>query len=332
MPGSTLISNHPILVTGGAGFIGSHLVDSLLMQNYTVVSLDNLNDYYNPEIKQLNMHSHRDFENFTFVEGDIRSHELLESIFTRYNFGTVIHLAAMAGVRPSLENPLLYTDVNINGTQQLLETMSRHNVQKFIFASSSSVYGNNEKTPFSEDDSVDYQISHYGGTKKMGEVLCYPYSHLFNIPTTCLRFFTVYGPRQRPEMAIHKFVRKVIRGESLPFFGDGTTSRDYTYVDDIIAGILASMTTDDGFIVYNLGNSEPIKLSELVQIIEEKTGKTANLDKRDIPAGDVLRTYADINRAKHRLDYDPQTHMAEGIGKFVEWYLEKLETHPELYG
>lgn len=332
MPGSSLVSNRPILVTGGAGFIGSHLVNALLSKKYTVVSMDNLNDYYNPEIKKLNIQSHRDYDNFTFIEGDIRSYELLDSVFTRYDFGTVIHLAAMAGVRPSLENPLLYTDVNINGTQQLLEAMSKHDVKKFLFASSSSVYGNNEKTPFSEDDNVDYQISHYGGTKKMGEILCYPYSHLFNIPTTCLRFFTVYGPRQRPEMAIHKFVRKVMKGESLPFFGDGSTSRDYTYVDDIIAGIMASMTADDGFIVYNIGNSEPVKLSELVEIIEAKTGKKAKLDKQDIPAGDVLKTYADISRARQRLDYNPQTQMDEGIEKFVEWYLEKLETHPELYG
>ncbi len=331
MPKAHILNDRPILVTGGAGFIGSHLVDALLNQKKTVVTLDNLNDYYNPAIKRLNMRAHVDHKSFTFVEGDIRSHDLLDSLFTRHDFGTVIHLAAMAGVRPSLEQPLLYTDVNINGTQQLLETMSRFRVEKFLFASSSSVYGNNEKIPFSEDDSVDYQISHYGGTKKMGEILCYPYRHLFNIPTTCLRFFTVYGPRQRPEMAIHKFVRKIYRGEQLPFFGDGSTSRDYTYIDDIVKGILKAMKTDDGFMVYNLGNSEPIKLSELVQIIEEKTGKNAKLDIQEIPAGDVIQTYADIGRAKQRLDYEPDTQMDDGIQKFVEWYLAQCDTNPELF-
>ena len=331
MPESTLISDRPVLVTGGAGFIGSHLVDRLLAEHVNVVSMDNLNDYYNPAIKQHNMDGHRDYKNFTFFEGDIRSSDLLNSIFTRYNFGTVVHLAAMAGVRPSLEQPLYYTDVNINGTQLLLETMAKFDVKKFVFASSSSVYGNNEKTPFSEDDNVDFQISHYGSTKKMGEILCYPYSHLYQIPTSCLRFFTVYGPRQRPEMAIHKFVRKIMKGEPIPFFGDGSTARDYTYIDDIIGGILAAMKTDNGFIVYNLGNSEPIKLSELVEVIESKTGKSAILDEQEIPAGDVLQTYADIGRARQRLDYNPETHIDEGIGKFVDWYAKKIETHPELY-
>ncbi len=320
-----------VLLTGGAGFIGSHLADTLLANGIPVVTLDNLNDFYQPAIKRLNIEPQFDFEQFTFVEGDIRSADTLRDIFQSHEIGFVVHLAAMAGVRPSLEQPQLYTDVNIVGTQTLLEVMSHYPIRKFIFASSSSVYGNNEKTPFSEDDIVDYQISHYGATKKMGEILCYPYAQLFQIPTTCLRFFTVYGPRQRPEMAIHKFVRHILNGEPIPFFGNGSTARDYTYITDIIDGIVKAVDMEEGFSVYNLGNSEPVKLSELVEIIEEKTGREAVLDYQDLPAGDVLQTFADISLARQRLDYEPRTTTSEGIELFVNWYLEKRNSHPELY-
>lgn len=323
--------SRPILVTGGAGFIGSHLIDRLLAMKKTVVCIDNLNDYYNPRIKRLNIHAHLDHRSYTFIEGDIRSAELLTNLFATYDFGIVVHLAAMAGVRPSLENPVLYTDVNINGTQRLLETMARSKVDQFVFASSSSVYGNNGKIPFAESDNVDSQISPYGATKKMGEILCYPYHHLFNIPTTCLRFFTVYGPRQRPEMAIHKFVRLILAGNELPFFGDGSTARDYTYIDDIIGGILSAMGNREGFAVYNLGNSEPVKLSELVEIIEEKVGRKAILNKQQIPPGDVIQTYADIAKARLHLDYQPKTSFVVGMERFTEWYQSMLETHPDLY-
>lgn len=320
-----------VFITGGAGFIGSHLAGTLLARGVKVITLDNLNDFYNPAIKRLNIKRHFDFDHYTFVEGDIRSADTLEKIFKSHEIGFVIHLAAMAGVRPSLEQPQYYTDVNIVGTQQLLEVMSHYPLQKFIFASSSSVYGNNEKTPFSEDDIVDNQISHYGATKKMGEIMCYPYSKLFQIPTTCLRFFTVYGPRQRPEMAIHKFVRHILSGKTIPIFGDGSTARDYTYIDDIIDGILKAIDLEPGFTVYNLGNSEPVKLAELVEIIEEKTGRKAILEYQELPSGDVLQTFADISRARQRLDYEPKTTPSEGIEIFVNWLIEKQRTHPELY-
>ena len=320
-----------ILVTGGCGFIGSHLIDKLLSQRKQVICIDNLNDFYHPEIKLLNQKPHLDYKRYSFHNGDIRNESFIRDIFTTYTFDTVIHLAAMAGVRPSLENPVLYTDVNINGTQVLLEEMKDKDIQKFIFASSSSVYGNNDKIPFSETDMVDQQISPYGTTKKMGEELCFTYSHLYEIPTSCLRFFTVYGPRQRPEMAIHKFVRFMLLEQPLPFFGDGSTARDYTYIQDIIGGILAALESNDDFMIYNLGNSEPVKLADLVSTISDVTGRTAVLDERDLPSGDVLRTYADISRAESRLDYTPKTHLYDGIVQFVDWFRTVKTKHPQLF-
>lgn len=321
----------PILVTGGAGFIGSHLIDYLLQEGNTVICLDNLNDFYNPEIKRLNQRTHFEYEKFSFVEGDIRDPDCLESLFQKFDIGYVIHLAAMAGVRPSVENPPLYTDVNIRGTQTLLEVMKNKSVDKFIFASSSSVYGNNKKTPFNEDDNVDQQVSPYGATKKMGEILCFTYHYLTKIPITCLRFFTVYGPRQRPEMAIHKFVR-LIRGQHpVPLFGDGASARDYTYIDDIIIGILNALIAEDRFIIYNLGNSEPVKLSDLVNIISQTTKMEAHLSRQPFQLGDVKLTYADISRATRRLDYHPRTHIEEGIATFVTWYDQLCESHGDLY-
>ena len=237
----------------------------------------------------------------------------------------------MAGVRSSIENPPLYTDVNINGTQTLLETMKGSGVEKFIFASSSSVYGNNKKTPFSEDDFVDFQISPYGTTKKMGEVMCYTYHHLSGIPTSCLRFFTVYGPRQRPEMAIHKFTRKMKKGAAIPFFGDGSTARDYTFIDDIIDGIFGAMRAEDQYAVYNLGNSEPVKLDELVHVISDRIGYTPVLDRQELPAGDVIQTFADVSRAKSRLDYNPKISIEEGIDQFIDWYDAMTASHGKLY-
>ena len=320
-----------ILVTGGCGFIGSHLVDQLLARKRQVVCVDNLNDFYLPEIKLLNQKSHLNYKRYSFHEGDIRNQAFIREVFTTYSIDTVIHLAAMAGVRPSLEDPVLYTDVNINGTQVLLEEMKDKKIKKFIFASSSSIYGNNDKIPFSESDMVDQQVSPYGATKKMGEEIVYTYSHLYNISTVCLRFFTVYGPRQRPEMAIHKFVRHILNEQPIPFYGDGTTARDYTYIDDIVGGILSALETIDDFMIYNLGNSEPIKLMELVSTISEVIGKEAILDKQDMPAGDVLRTYADISRAETRLDYTPQTHFNDGIVKFIDWFRTVKNDHPELF-
>lgn len=320
-----------ILVTGGCGFIGSHLIDKLLSQNKKVVCIDNFNDFYHPEIKLLNQKPHLDYKRYTFHKGDIRNKTFIREIFTTYSIDTVIHLAAMAGVRPSLEDPVLYTDVNILGTQVLLEEMKDKEIKKFIFASSSSVYGNNDKIPFSESDMVDQQVSPYGATKKMGEEIVYTYSHLYNIPTVCLRFFTVYGPRQRPEMAIHKFVRHILKEQPIPFYGDGTTARDYTYIEDIVRGILSAIETTDDFMIYNLGNSEPVKLMELVTTISEVIGKEAILDEQDMPSGDVLRTYADISRAERRLDYTPETHLNDGIVKFIDWFRTIKNAYPELF-
>ncbi len=319
------------LVTGGCGFIGSHLVDQLLARKRNVVCVDNLNDFYLPEIKLLNQKPHLNYKRYSFHEGDIRNKAFIREVFTTYSIDTVIHLAAMAGVRPSLEDPVLYTDVNINGTQVLLEEMKDKKIKKFIFASSSSVYGNNDKIPFSESDMVDQQVSPYGATKKMGEEIVYTYSHLYNISTVCLRFFTVYGPRQRPEMAIHKFVRYILNDQPIPFYGDGTTARDYTYIDDIVRGILSTLETTDDFMIYNLGNSEPVKLMELVSTISEVIGKEAILDEQDMPPGDVLQTYADISRAETRLDYSPETHFKDGIIKFTDWFRTVKNDHPKLF-
>ncbi|MFQ6606738.1 MAG: SDR family NAD(P)-dependent oxidoreductase [Fidelibacterota bacterium] len=317
-----MIDDRPILVTGGAGFIGSHLIDSLLARGQTVICLDNLNDFYAPEIKRLNQAQHKDYQTYHFYEGDIRDRAFVEKVFQAWEVGTVIHLAALAGVRPSLQQPTLYSEVNILGTQNILEAAARNKVAQFVFASSSSVYGNNEKIPFSETDNVDQQISPYGATKKMGEVLCYTYHHLYQLPMICLRFFTVYGPRQRPEMAIHKFVRIMFNGDPVPLFGDGSTARDYTYIDDIIAGIIKALEVKEGYTIYNLGNSEPVKLKDLVDVIGGILGVTPRLDFQPLPKGDVQRTYADITRARQQLDYEPKTHLHDGIISFVDWYRE----------
>ena len=325
------ISNKMVLVTGGSGFIGSHLVNRLLGEGNAVICLDNLNDFYDPRIKDLNRATHSNFDQYFFVKGDIRDQDQVNKIFKDNDIEMVIHLAAMAGVRPSLEDPKLYTDVNINGTQNLLEAMNNSGVQKLFFASSSSVYGNNKKTPFSEDDIVDYQISPYGATKKMGEIMCYTYHHLSEIPTTCLRFFTVYGPGQRPEMAIHKFTRLMKNNQPIPFYGDGSTARDYTFIDDIIDGIFGAMNAEDQFAIYNLGNSEPVKLDELVHVIGERLGCEPILDRHPLPAGDVIQTFADVSRAKSRLDYEPQVSIDDGIYQFIEWFDKMVTSHGELF-
>lgn len=314
------MTDKSILVTGGCGFIGSHLIDSLLADGKQVVCLDNVNDFYNPEIKRQNQAAHVSSGNYGFIEGDIRDKNTVSQIFENHEIGTVIHLAAMAGVRPSVENPGLYMDVNVMGTQILLEESARNKVEHFVFASSSSVYGNNDKVPFSEDDRVDGQISPYGSSKRMGELLCQTYHHLTGLPVSCLRFFTVYGPRQRPEMAIHSFVRSILNDEQITIFGDGSSARDYTYIDDIIDGIIKAAQSPDNFVIYNLGNSEPVKLIDMVHVIGNATEKTPNISMSDMPAGDVLQTFADIDRSRRRLGYDPKTNLEKGIEKFVEWY------------
>ncbi|MCA8981730.1 MAG: SDR family NAD(P)-dependent oxidoreductase [Planctomycetes bacterium] len=310
-----------ILVTGGAGFIGSHLSQALLSRGDHVTILDNLNDYYAPSIKRGNLEEIG--ASAEFVEGDIRDAELIAQLFERGRFDKVVHLAAMAGVRPSLEDPLLYEEVNVRGTLVLLQEIVKRGGMPLVFASSSSVYGSNENVPFKEVDDIHHPVSPYAATKRAGELLCYTYHHLYGFPVSCLRFFTVYGPRQRPEMAIHKFVRAVFEGRPIPFFGDGTTRRDYTYVDDIVDGVVRALDRCAGYEIYNLGESQTTSLSELVELVGRACGKTPVLDRQPLQPGDVKITYADVSKAKERLGYAPSTTVAEGLERFVAWYRER---------
>jgi UDP-glucuronate 4-epimerase len=319
-------SSSSVLVTGGAGFIGSHLVDRLLAAGERVTVIDNFNDFYDPDIKRANVAAHRDHDNYTLVEGDIRDAALVEQIFKDGGFEQVIHLAAMAGVRPSLKNPVLYHDVNLIGTLNILEAMRKFSVPRLIFASSSSVYGNNEKVPFSESDPVDHPISPYAATKKAGELMTHTYHHLYGINTICLRFFTVYGPRQRPEMAIHKFTDQITRGEEIEVYAEGRSRRDYTYIDDIIDGVMAARDLNCEYEIINLGRSDTVTLSDLIAKIEQVLGKKAKTRMLPSQPGDVKQTFADISRARALLGFDPKTSIDDGIEKFVAWYLEKRGT------
>ncbi|UCE24581.1 MAG: GDP-mannose 4,6-dehydratase [Candidatus Zixiibacteriota bacterium] len=312
-----------ILVTGGCGFIGSHLVDRLLEGGHRVTVLDNLNDFYDPAIKRENCRPHFDYANYRLVEGDTRDADAVEACFADGQFEEIIHLAAMAGVRPSIKNPVLYQQVNLMGTMNLLEACRKSSVSRFIFASSSSVYGNNDKVPFSENDAVDYPISPYASTKKSGELMVYTYHHLYAIKAVCLRFFTVYGPRQRPEMAIHQFTDRIYNGKEIQQFGDGNSQRDYTYIDDIIDGILACRTAEFDYEIFNLGRSDTIKLADLIAGIEKCLGKKASVRVVAEQAGDVRRTFADISKARSLLGYAPKVSIDEGLSRFVEWYLKQ---------
>lgn len=315
-----------ILVTGGAGFIGSHVCEALLRREDTVVALDSFNDYYDPQIKQKNIAEVQATATavnaeFHVAEGDIRDVAFLEQVFFQHKFDAVIHLAAYAGVRPSIENPKLYTEVNVMGTVNILEAMKNHNVKRHVFASSSSVYGNNKKIPFSEADPVDHAISPYAATKKAGEILCHTYHYLYAINTACLRFFTVYGPRQRPDLAIHKFTRLIMENKSIPFYGDGSMRRDHTYIDDIVDGVIKALdwtaSNEQRYDIFNLGNSQTITLFELVQAIEHVLGKKAILNRLPQPPGDVDCTYADITHSRKVLDYNPSTTLQKGLKQFV---------------
>lgn len=312
-----------VLITGGAGFIGSHLSERLLSEGWRVICLDNFDTFYNPQIKRNNISSALMEEYFTLIEGDIRDKKLLDNIFNKEKIDVVIHIAAKAGVRPSIIEPELYYDVNVGGTLNLLETVRGWNVKKFIFASSSSVYGENTKVPFSETDNVDYPISPYAATKKAGELLCYTYYHLYRIPITCLRFFTVYGPRQRPEMAIHKFTRLIYEGKPVPVYGDGSSKRDYTFIEDIIEGVVKSMHSESLYEIINLGESNTISLSHLIALIEKNLHKKAVIEKHPLQPGDVSITYADIGKAGRLLGYNPKTDIEEGIKRFTEWFLKQ---------
>jgi len=307
-----------VLITGAAGFIGSHLCERLLGDGWKIVGVDNFDDFYDPQIKRRNIADCLKNKNFQLVEADIRDRAAMDDTVGN-GIDIIVHLAARAGVRPSIAQPLLYADVNVNGTMALLEAAKKHNVGKFIFGSSSSVYGNNEKVPFSEDDNVDFPISPYAATKKAGELICHTYHHLYGISVTCLRYFTVYGPRQRPDLAIHKFARLMEEGKPISIYGDGTMSRDFTYIDDIIDGTVAAMEKCAGFNIYNLGESRPITVNDLVAAIEKALGKKAI--KKYVPPqpGDVERTYADVTKAVNELGYNPSTDISDGLARFVAW-------------
>ncbi|NQT91730.1 MAG: GDP-mannose 4,6-dehydratase [Lentisphaerae bacterium] len=309
-----------VLVTGGAGFIGSHLTDRLLARGDTVVVIDEMNDYYDPTIKERNIAPAMESPLMTFVKGDIRDGALLEDVFSRHELDVVVHLAARAGVRPSLEQPLLYEDVNCRGTLNLLECVRLHGIRRFVFASSSSVYGNVKEIPFREDARIDRPVSPYAATKAAGELYCHNYHHLYGISATALRFFTVYGPRGRPDMAISKFTSLIDREEPIPFFGDGSTARDYTFCSDIVDGVEAAIDRDLGFEIINLGESRTTTLSELVAIIEKNVGKKARINKLPMQPGDVNLTCADVGKAARLLDYSPSTTVAEGVERFMAWY------------
>jgi UDP-glucuronate 4-epimerase len=311
-----------ILVTGAAGFIGSQVCEFFSGPDHFVIGIDNFDDFYSTVFKHLNLSQLKGNDKFKFQEVDIRDGIALDSIFSNIQIDVVIHLAAKAGVRPSIESIGEYYEVNVNGTVSVLESMRRFGVKKMLFASSSSIYGNNPKVPFSETDRVDNPISPYASTKKSGELLCHVYCHLYGFDITCLRFFTVFGPRQRPDLAIHKFTRLIDEGKSIPFYGDGSTSRDYTYIDDIVNGIGCALNHLNGYRIYNLGESRVINLRNLVQIIENSLGKKAQLNVLPLQEGDVNITYADITKARSEIGYDPKYSIESGIKKFVEWYYD----------
>lgn len=319
-----------ILVTGGAGFIGSHLADRLLAGGHAVTVVDDFNDFYDPALKRANVAPHLAAARYTLREGDIRDLAFLDGVFAAGHFDAVVHLAARAGVRPSLAEPVLYQEVNVAGTQNIFEMCRKHDVPRCVFGSSSSVYGINSKVPFREDDPIFQPISPYAATKAAGELLAHVYSHLYGIRIMCLRFFTVYGPRQRPDLAINKFTRLIDMGRPIPVYGDGGTRRDYTYVDDIIDGVMAALHYDKSrYEVINLGNSHTVYLRDLIAVIEDALGKKAVIERLPAQPGDVPQTYADIGKARRLLGYAPRTDIRDGIAKFVAWYREKKEDNSE---
>lgn len=313
------MAQRPILITGAAGFIGSSLADQLLADGTPVICLDNFCDFYDPAIKRRNIADALKLDHYTLIEADLRDRQVISDIIAQHKPQAIIHLAAMAGVRPSIENPDLYTQVNLNGTVNLLDAAVANGVEKFLFASSSSVYGNNEKTPFAESDNVDHPISPYAATKKAGELICHTYHHLYKLPITCLRFFTVFGPRQRPDLAISKFLKMVGSGKAIPVFGDGSTSRDYTFVGDIVDGIRKSLANCTNYHIYNLGGDSPVTLSQLIATVEKVVGKQAIIDRKPMQPGDVNVTWADLAKSRAELGYAPQTSLEAGMTKQWQW-------------
>lgn len=314
-----------ILLTGGAGFIGSNLAKQLLEEGHQVICLDNLDGYYDPDIKWRNVQQTLDDPQYHFHEGDIRDSELIDTLFQKYAFDAVIHLAARAGVRPSVQDPALYYDVNVNGTLTLLQAMQRWKVKKMVFASSSSVYGDSPQVPFMETDTADRPLSPYAASKRAAELLCHTFHHLYGFDIFCLRFFTVYGPHQRPEMAISQFTDSILNGRPITVFGDGSTSRDYTYVEDIVNGIIQSLENVKGYEVLNIGGSDPISLADLIHVIEQAVGETALINRLPMQPGDVQQTYAEITKASQLIGYQPSVRVEEGIRRFVEWYRSRLD-------
>lgn len=309
-----------ILVTGAAGFIGSHLVEALLKRGDSVVGIDNFNDYYDPEIKRGNLKESLANSLFTLHDADICDEAQLSEIFAKTKPDVVAHLAARAGVRPSLQDPNLYHRVNVIGSQHILDACRATKLSHLVFASSSSVYGGITEAPFSETVDISRPISPYAATKRMNELMGHVYSHVYGLRVTMLRFFTVYGPRQRPDMAIHKFTRLLSEGKSIPMFGDGTTARDYTYIDDIIAGVVKAVDEPYDFEIFNLGESQTTTLKDLIALIAKHVGVEPEIDLQPLQPGDVLLTYADIDKARDMLGYAPKWSMDDGVRRFVDWY------------
>lgn len=313
-----------ILITGGAGFIGSSLADSLLNEGNDIVVVDNFNDYYAYEIKEANVKHNLDNPHYHLYKIDLTDKNALKNVFAENNFDTVVHLAGRAGVRPSIERPEDYAESNILATIHILELMKDFNVKKLVFASSSSVYGNCKAQIFSEDLKVTEPISQYAATKSACEQFCYTYHKLYNMNIVCLRFFTVYGPRQRPDLAIHKFTDLISKHQPIPVFGDGTTKRDYTYIDDIISGVKAAIAYNKTpYEIINLGGGEPVSLSQMIKTIETTLGEKAIIDRKPMQKGDVDKTVSDISKAQRLLGYNPQTRFSDGIAKFIKWWKNK---------
>jgi len=311
-----------VLVTGAAGFIGSTLVDRLLSEGREVVGYDSFDSFYSEELKLRNLANASKSASFRLVRGDIRDAESLERVFSDGRFDAVAHLAALAGVRPSLERPSLYADVNVHGTSLILETAMRHGNPRVSFASSSSVYGEREDGPFRETDPVERPISPYAATKRAGELVAHTFHHACGLSVSCLRFFTAYGPRQRPDLAIRKFAARMLLGQSIPIFGDGSALRDFTYIEDIVDGVVRSIDTDSGFAIYNLGAGRKVSVLEVVKLLERALDRPAAIEWLPAQTGDVSRTWADITAAREGLGYSPHTTMEQGIERFVEWLEE----------
>lgn len=316
--------SNSILVTGGAGFIGSHLIDRLLEEGHQVVCLDSFNDYYDPAIKRANVAPHLKHERYRLVEGDIRDAALVETSFAEHRPEIVVHLAARAGVRGSLREPALYADVNERGTAVVLEAARRHAVRQFIFGSSSSVYGASSALPFSPDDPALQPVSPYAASKRAGELLCYAFHHLYKLNVLCVRFFTVYGPRGRPDMAIYKFTRAIFASQPIELYGDGTSRRDYTFVDDIVDGLVRSLGRDFGYEIINLGRSDTVMLNDLVALLEEVCERKATIRRLPEQPGDVPATYADISKSRLLIGFEPKVGIRQGVQRFVQWYREQF--------